>query len=224
MSDVENVKTQGNAFQIALGFLVTGLIIWLLIFLVTTAIGYLRTIPKEIAAPLITAAATVIVATITVMVGRYYERKKEIDALYRDKKTEIYDEFLDRFFKQFFGKDERSTDEVVADLVPFLREFTRKLILWSGPEVIEAFLRWKDHLAKGTPDAKSLFLTEEFLIAIRKDLRHPGSSLQKGFFARLFLTNGNLFLAMAKRNPNLTLNELAEAERLLAEISGNSNN
>lgn len=176
---------------------------------------YLSTVPKELAAPLIAASATVFVATATVMIGRYYERKKELDALYRDKKTEIYDEFLKEFFTLFFnaGEDSAKTEK---DLVPFLREFTRKLVLWSGPEVIEAFVAWKDHLAKGNPDAKSIFLTEAFLLAIRKDLRHTNKSLRKGFFARLFLREGARFLAMAEKDPNVTLAALAEVENALA--------
>ncbi len=176
---------------------------------------YLSAIPKELAAPLIAASATVFVATATVMVGRYYERKKELDALYRDKKTEIYDEFLKEFFTLFFnaGEDSAKTEK---DLVPFLREFTRKLVLWSGPEVIEAFVAWKDHLAKGNPDAKSIFLTEAFLLAIRKDLRHTNKSLRKGFFARLFLREGALFIAMAEKDPNVTLSALVEIENALA--------
>lgn len=88
-------------------------------------------------------------------------------------------------------------------------------MLWSGPEVIEAFGKWKEHLAKGTPDAQSIFLTEQFLLAIRKDLRHPGRGLQRGFFAKLFLKNGNLFVAMAAKNPNVTLQELAYMEQLV---------
>ncbi|WP_225863151.1 hypothetical protein [Ideonella benzenivorans] len=176
---------------------------------------YLNTIPKELAAPLIAASATVFVATATVMVGRYYERKKELDSLYRDKKTEIYDEFLKEFFALSFNSGEDSA-KAEKDLVPFFRDFTRKLVLWSGPEVIEAFVAWKDHLAKGNPDAKSIFLTEAFLLAIRKDLRHTNRSLRKGFFARLFLREGALFLAMAEKDPNVTLSALAEIENALA--------
>lgn len=157
------------------------------------------------------AVATVLVATLTVMLGRYYERKRELDALYRDKKTEIYDEFLKEFFAIFFGASEGEAKGTETDLVRFLREFTRKLVLWSGPEVIEAFVAWKDHLAKGTPDAQSIFLTEAFLRAIRNDLRHTNKGLRKGFFARLFLREGGLFLVMAAKNPNVTLAELAEA-------------
>jgi hypothetical protein len=172
---------------------------------------YVSAVPKELGAALVAAAATVLVATLTVVLGRYYERKKERDALYRDKKTEIYDEFLKEFFPVLYGE----TRDSQADLVAFLREFTRKLILWSGPEVIEAFAAWKDHLAKGKPDAQSIFLTEAFLLAIRKDLRHLNAGIRKGFFARLFLKEGALFLEIAKRNPHVTLEELAEIERRL---------
>lgn len=176
---------------------------------------YLSAVPKELGAALIAAVATILVATITVMVGRYYERKKELDALYREKKTEIYDEFLKEFFTIFWNAGETDTAVTEKDMVPFLREFTRKLMLWSGPEVIEAFVVWKDHLAKGVPDAQTIFLTEAFLLAIRKDLRHSNKGMRKGFFARLFLREGELFLSMAAKNPNVTLSALVEIENAL---------
>ena len=177
---------------------------------------YISAVPKELGAALVAAATTIIVATATVMIGRYYERRKEPDALYRDKKTEIYDEFLNEFFGLFFDAGEVRAESTEKDLVSFLREFTRKLILWSGPEVIEAFVAWKDHLGKGTPDAQSIFLTEAFLRAIRNDLRHSNSGLRRGFFAKLFLKEGNLFLALAAKNPNVTLAALAEIEKVKA--------
>jgi len=71
-----------------------------------TFFKYISAIPKELGAALIAAAATTIVATLTIMIGRYFERKKELDALYRDKKTEIYDEFLKEFFSIFFNTAE----------------------------------------------------------------------------------------------------------------------
>ena len=183
-------------------------------WLVYAFFQYLSAVPKELAAALIAAGATVLVATFTVTAGRYFERKRELDALYRDKKIEIYDEFLKEFFSLFFGAGEGNLAAPEKDLVPFLREFTRKLILWSDPNVIEAFVAWKDHLAKGVPDAQSIFLTEAFLRAIRDDLRHSNRSLRRGFFARLFLKEGTLFLAMAQKDPHVTLEALAAMEKL----------
>jgi hypothetical protein len=197
----------------------TALIVWG----VRSFFAYISSVPKEMATALIAGAATIIVATLTITIGRYYERKKELDALYRDKKTEIYDEFLKEFFQLFFFASEQPEGQPAQDLTQFLREFTRKLILWSGPEVIEAFVTWKDHLAKGTSDAQSIFLTEDFLLAIRKDLRHTNRGLRRGFFARLFLQEGALFLTMAEQDPNVTLAELAAVEnRLRSMQSGES--
>jgi hypothetical protein len=176
---------------------------------------YITAVPKELSAALITAAATVLVATSTVMIGRYFERKKELDALYRDKKTEIYDEFLKEFFTIFFNAGEEGSGEAEKNLVPFLRDFTRKLVLWSGPNVIEAFVAWKDHLAKGAPDAQSIFLTEALLRSIREDLRHSNRNLRRGFFARIFLREGALFLAMADKDPNVTLDALSAMEKIV---------
>jgi hypothetical protein len=189
----------------------------LMIWVIRSFFIYISAVSQQVGAALIAGTVTVLVATATVTIGRYYERKRELDALYRDKKTEIYDEFLKRFFEVFFSAGEKPEGESEKDLVPFLREFTRKLILWSGPEVIEAFVAWKDYLAKGTPDAKSIFLTESFLFAIRKDLRHTNSGLRKGFFARLFLREGSLFLSMAEKNPSVTLGELAAIENSLKD-------
>lgn len=191
-------------------------------WLVYTFFQYLNAVPKELAAALVAAGATVLVATVTVMAGRYFERKKELDALYRDKKIEIYDEFLKEFFGLFFGAGEGNLPAPAKDLVPFLREFTRKLVLWSGPNVIEAFVAWKDHLAKGVPDAQSIFLTEAFLRAIREDLRHSNRTLRRGFFARLFLKEGTLFLTMAQKDPNVTLEALAAVEKLIQSKGGDA--
>ena len=175
--------------------------------------GYVSTIPKELGAPIIAGVVTVLVATLTVVLGKYFERKKELDALYRDKKTEVYDEFLKKFFEVYFSGGESIAEH---DLVPFFRDFCRKLVLWAGPEVIEAFVAWKDHLARGTPDAKSIFLTEDFLLAVRRDLRHSNKGIRRGLFARMFLQNSDLFLAMAAKNPDMKLEDLAALEKLLA--------
>ena len=71
------------------------------------------------------------------------------------------------------------------------------------------------HLKKGIPDAKTMFMMEEFFLEIRKDLGHKNNKLVQGTFIHLILQNPELFMAMAKDKPDLTLAELAEAESVL---------
>lgn len=178
---------------------------------VSSFFQYVATVQKEIAAALLAASATIIVSIATVFIGRYYERKRELDALYRDKKTMIYDEFLGRFFDTFHGNDDDLKER--DDLVPFLREFMRKLLLWGGPEVVASFIKWKKSLLN--VNAETIFATEDFLLAVRKDLCHSNKQIEKGFFARLFLQEGELLLEMAKINPKVTLIEVDEMSKAI---------
>jgi hypothetical protein len=74
----------------------------------------------------LTAVTTVFVATLTVVLGRYYERKKDIEAAYRQKKTEIYDEFLQEFLRVFCNPE--SAQQAGDDrVVQFFREWQRKI-------------------------------------------------------------------------------------------------
>ncbi|APC96618.1 hypothetical protein [Francisella frigiditurris] len=105
---------------------------------------------------MLTAATTVIAATLTVVLGKYFERKKDIEAHYREKKTQIYDEFLCEFFKVFYDSKKNH------NLVDFLRQWQKKVILWGGQDVLLKYIDWIGHLKKGNNDARSMFLMEEF--------------------------------------------------------------
>lgn len=181
---------------------------WGLYWLLTSLFEYLRNVPKELGAPLVAAAATIMAATATVMIGRYYERKRELDSLYREKKMEIYAEFIQVLFEQFHDGDSQNPEDVTK----FIKKFVQKLILWSGPGPIAAFLHWKEHLAKGTPDAKSMQLTEQLLLALRSDLRHSNRGIPAGFFASFVLKESALFMELSKKNPNITLDQVAAIE------------
>jgi len=152
------------------------------------------------------------------VLGRYFERKKELDALYRDKKVEIYDEFLKEFFNAFQNpsKDKAPTD-TNDPLVKYFKEWQRKLLLWAGPEVIESYSQWMSALRTKPVNAESFFMTERLLLAIRKDLGHSNKGIQRGIFARLVMKNADLFLSMSKTNPNIALGELIAIENKIEE-------
>jgi len=185
-------------------------------WLLSNAWGQLKTIDEKLAIALLTAATTVIVSTITVVMGRYLERKKEIEASFREKKIEIYDEFLKEFFNIMESPEKA---EQSNDMVSFLREWQRKMILWGGQDVLKAYIGWMAKLKSGKPDVQSMWMTEDFFRSIRKDLGHSSSKLPKRSFIHLILRNADLFIRMSKENPNLTFDELAIAEKELENLS-----
>lgn len=69
---------------------------WLLYLGVQAIWHTLVSVNPQLAVAVVAAATTLIASTATVMLGRYFERKKEIEAHFRAEKIKIYDEFLCR--------------------------------------------------------------------------------------------------------------------------------
>lgn len=108
-------------------------------------IGFVS-LQSQVAIALLTASATVIVSVITVVVGKYLERKREIELQHREKKVEIYEKFMEKWFDILLSRQKQpSTSDKVGDeeLVIFLTEFTRKLILWGSNGVVKKYAEFR---------------------------------------------------------------------------------
>ena len=186
---------------------------WGVLWVVSQIWSQFKLLDAKLSVGILTASTTVLVATLTVVLGKYYERMKDIEAHYRQRKTEIYDEFLSEFFKLYYSSEEESGEE--RDLTEFLREWQRKMILWGGQDVLVKYIEWMTNIKSGNPNAQSMFLMGEFFLEVRKDLGHKNSKLNKATFVHLILQNPGLFLSMANENPQVTLREVSDAEQAL---------
>ncbi|WP_336949599.1 hypothetical protein [Acinetobacter junii] len=196
-----------NILNLILGFILLAGMIFGVYLIISSIFSWFKDINPQLAIALITGSSTIIVATLTVVLGKYFERLKEIDSHHRTKKVEIYDEFLISVFKVFFDNDPE------FDLVKFLQEWQRKIIMWASPNVIKAFVDWKIHLAKSPPNAQTLFLMENLFKAMRKDIGLSNKNLDKGAFSHFILKESELFLSLAKINPDITFEEISKIEK-----------
>lgn len=98
-------------------------------------------------------------------------------------------------------------------MVKFFREWQRKMILWGGQDVLKHNINWMTRLKKGEPDVKSMWMTEDFFRAVRKDLGHSSNRLEKGSFIRLLLKNTDSFILLSQKNPDIKLSEISEIEK-----------
>ncbi|APV36281.1 hypothetical protein BEN76_09730 [Acinetobacter soli] len=198
-----------NIVNLILAFILLACMIFVVYLIISSFFSWFKEINPQLAIALITGSSTIIVATLTVVLGKYYERLKEIESHHRARKVEIYDEFLISVFKVFYEDDSN------FDLVKFLQEWQRKIIMWASPSVIKAFIDWKIHLAKSPPNAKTFFLMEDLFKAMRKDIGLSNKNLDKGAFSHFIMKEADLFLALSKENPNITLAEISEVEKVL---------
>ena len=161
---------------------------------------------------LITGAITIIGSTAAVMVGRSLDKKRELDVALQEKKIPIYDSFLKRVVGEF-----QNTDTEDDDLLEFLHGWHSELLLWGNSSVVKAYGSWMTTLKReaGNPMAQSVHATECMFRAIRKELGHDDNRLEEGDLLFVILRNPELFVGMSKKNPNVSLAEIAKVENEL---------
>ena len=110
-------------------FAVIGLAVWFAYWAAFGLLGLFQLLQPAEKVTLLTAAFTIIGSTLAVMVGRSFEKQKELDALHRDKKIPIYDGFLTGLLTGF--QDPESQFFSDPKFVDFLKTWHRRLTLWA---------------------------------------------------------------------------------------------
>ncbi len=124
-----------TSFSVVAALLALALVGLLFAVLVWGAWEALSVLTVEVSATLVTAFATVFAATVAVVLGRYFERKREIENKQREKWAAVYDEFIAEFLGTMEldkKKDERGAPDEGA-LIKFIAKFSSKFMSW-GPQ------------------------------------------------------------------------------------------
>ena len=135
------------------------------------------------------AFTTIIVAVITIVGGRYAERKKDIEAKLRDRKVAIYDKFIGTLMEQMLNSDKPNNNELIL----YLRSNTKDFVLWFSADVLKEFsmlrqMAVNSAASKTTP--KSLLRQyEKVLYAIRKDLGNSNRNLKTDDISRIYIND-----------------------------------
>jgi len=128
-----------SIFTMLIGLAMFAFIIWGAYRVISYFFQIFTTLNPNIAIAIIVGSTTVVASTLAIVLARYFEAKKEREVAHRDKKVKLYNEFLKKLFEIFVGSDEDRPKQ--EELVPFLREIQRKIILWSGPNVIKSYTK-----------------------------------------------------------------------------------
>jgi hypothetical protein len=200
---------QTPKWQLALGFFFLALLLAFGYVIASYIFHFLGSLDQPVIIAILAGSVAIFTSTISVVAGRIFERKKEIEAHFRQRKFDQYDELL-KILYEFFSY--QSQPNPSTESVSRLREWQRKLILFAGPQTIRAFVVWMTNLKSGSPTVKTVFLMEEFFKALRADLGISNRGIEQGLLAHLILRHADLMIAVAKTNPETPLAELAQLE------------
>lgn len=141
---------------------------------------------------LIAAAGTIVVSVISVVVSRYLEARATIRKEHREKKIPVYEGLLNFMFKVTMGvKTGKAPDE--KEIIEFMSSFTQRSMVWATDDVLNAWIKFRgasiDEEEMKMKPFGVMFIYEDLIRAIRKDLGHKNKGLTNGKLLSLFVTD-----------------------------------
>lgn len=152
-------------------------------------------------APSIAAVASVI----TLTVSRHLDRKRAVEAHLRSKRTPVYEDFVDFWFRLMSASSKR--DKAVSgsdeEMVDFLRKFTQKALLWASDDVLARYAAFRRSTMTSALtdqlDTSALFVFEDLLFAFRRDLGYSNKGLKRGDLLAQFILDIDNYLPQGTR-------------------------
>lgn len=192
-------------------FRMSSLIIALFIIAITFGISVIF-LDNDVAIAIVTASATVFVSVFSAIWARNTEKAQIIEQQIREKKTPVYEEFITIAFDFLWaGKTQKEQQETksstikryqkenpIQETAPLerLRKLTPHLIVWGTDDVIASWVKFREVTINPDKDNNFnvLFVFEDFMSEIRKDLGHKNETLKKGDLLKIFINDVDQYL------------------------------
>ncbi len=155
-------------------------------------IGAFSGLDAKFGAALVAAAGTVIVSVMSVIMSRYLETRATIRKELREKKIPVYEDLISFMFKILMAtKTGREVTE--KEMIEFMSDFTQRSMVWAADDVLNAWIRFRvasfDAAEMKAKPFALMFIYEDLILAIRKDLGHKNKDLTKGKLLSLFVND-----------------------------------
>ena len=178
--------------SIFISLLVVGLLGLGVYWLITALFDKLNSVDSDLGKALVTGGATVSIAVVSLVFGKLWEQKVKIQQDIREKKIPVYEKQIAIFFSILFAGKYGEQKPTENELGKAFQDFTEKLIIWGGAEVIQAWLAFRLHDWQNSKTVEGFLKVEALLKAIRKDLGNSNSNLAVGDITKLFINDFNI--------------------------------
>ncbi|MFJ7910242.1 hypothetical protein [Kitasatospora sp. NPDC096204] len=152
-------------------------------------------VDSTVAAASVAAMSTVVVAVATLVIGRYIEKRKAIEAEIRTSKIPVYSRLVSGLFALLQAEP---GPQQTAAAERLFKDLTPDLITWSSDEVLIAWSRFKRSVSTLSP-GEAVFALEEMLMAVRRDYGHKGAKVKEGDLLGLFINDIDAYVANRRR-------------------------
>lgn len=172
--------------QLVLGVFVVAILAAILYVTLAFLANWVGSLNPNVSAAIITAS----IGLVGLWYAQWHTRTREISESHRQSKIEVYNTFFDivEKFQSEYGKANfENRDDIPEQLRKDFQKLNRGLIIWGSPEVIKAWLHFRDIAGQG--NTNTLIAVDKMYQAIRKDLGNSNFGLQTGDLLKSMLSD-----------------------------------
>jgi len=191
-NNLEN-KTYKNVLNTLFGLLIIGIGIYFLVKLIIKFFYWIRSFASNTEAVIVVALITGTLSLLGIVISNIIEYKQNTKRYLYEKKEEAYSEFIEMVYKlQQIQKDGKiSEKEITKDLI----SFSQKLTLWGSDEVVRKWIEIRtSSLNSDSNSINNLFVLEDIIFLIRKDLGQKNKGLKRGDILSFFINDIDNYL------------------------------
>ncbi|MBO1768516.1 hypothetical protein [Allobranchiibius sp. GilTou38] len=176
-----------TAVGFALIVLIGALVLWLLVRLALL----LRQLQGPVGAAVITGLVTILVGSLTLIVGQVMSARAARNATRRDRVSPVYQAFASELLRAMGATVPESDRKLDTDeMRRVFGRLTEGMILWGSPAVLQAIRTWKAEAGLDSLGARSKLLSlERVFLAMRADAGQSNKDLKPGDLQRLWVTD-----------------------------------
>ncbi len=144
-----------------------------------------------IQAVVVAGSLTIFGSVISLIYSARNQKRREIEAEHRGKKSEIYEKFMEFWLGTLLREKLEQSPVTQVEMFQFFQSFNQKMIVWGPDEVLKQYLIFRASSQEGDnlPPIQILEDLEVLMFAMRVDLGHANKNLQKRDLLRLFIND-----------------------------------
>lgn len=190
-------KSYNNILKNLFGLSIIGIGIYFLVKLIIKFSYWVKGFASNTEAVIVVALITGTLSLLGIVISNIIEYRQNTKRYLYEKKEEAYSQFIEMVYKlQQTQKDGNISErEMVTDLI----SFSKKLTLWGSDEVIKKWIEIRTlSLTSDNNSIDNLFIIEDIIFIIRKDLGQKNKGLKKGDILSFFINDIGDYLPKSK--------------------------
>lgn len=181
---MKNKERKANNKDTVVGLLIVVLSASIIIYVLSMLFSAFNALSDELKASIIQVIGIVSVAIVSYFTSKSVENRRAFESSIRKNKVELYDKYISFYF-EVFSNEELGLRPTQEEMTKFIVNSNPAIVTYASNGVIKKMGKLRLNIMSNENTTNSLFLIEDIMVEMRKDLGHSRNGFKKGDIMRL---------------------------------------